>query len=144
DIKNQVKMEKLSPYLSDNMEGFIHESVDFCQYETSFRCWLVSEIDSGRMSIREARDRFKLPVHFSTIYKAWQLKYSDEIHLSLTIMSAQERADIKALEKRIKDLEKQLELAQMKNVGLNTMIDIAENVYKLEIRKKSGPKQSNR
>lgn len=137
-------MEKLSPYLSDNMEGFIQESVDFSQYETSFRRWLVSEIDSGRMSIREARDRFKLPVHFSTIYKAWQLKYSDEIHLSLTIMSAQERADIKALEKRIKDLEKQLELAQMKNVGLNTMIDIAEDIYKLEIRKKSGPKPSNR
>lgn len=137
-------MEKLSPYLSDNMEGFIQESVDFSQYETSYRRWLVAEIDSGRMSIREARDRFKLPVHFSTIYKAWQLKYSDEIHLSLTIMSAQERADIKALEKRIKDLEKQLELAQMKNVGLNTMIDIAEDIYKLEIRKKSGPKPSNR
>lgn len=137
-------MEKLSPYLSDNMEGFIQESVDFSQYETSFRRWLVSEIDSGRMSVREARDRFKLPVHFRTIYRAWQLKYSDDIHLSLDIMSAQERTDIKALEKRIKDLEKQLELAQMKNVGLNTMIDIAEDIYKLEIRKKSGPKPSNR
>jgi hypothetical protein len=29
----------------------------------------------------------------------------------------------------------------MKNAALNTMIDIAENDYKLEIRKKSGPKQ---
>ena len=56
-------------------------------------------------------------------------------------MSAKERTDIKALEKRIKELEKQLELSQMKNVGLNTMIDIAEQDYKLEIRKKSGPKQ---
>jgi hypothetical protein len=34
-----------------------------------------------------------------------------------------------------------LEHAQMKNVVLNTLIDIAENDYKLEIRKKSGPKQ---
>lgn len=137
-------MEKLSPYLSDNMEGFIQESFDFSKFETSFRRWLVLEIDSGRMSVREARDRFKLPVRFRDTYKAWQMKYSDEIHLSLGLMSAQERTDIKALEKRIKDLEKQLELAQMKNVGLNTMIDIAENVYKLEIRKKSGPKPSNR
>jgi hypothetical protein len=31
--------------------------------------------------------------------------------------------------------------AQMKNLALNTMIDIAENDYKFEIRKKSGPKQ---
>ena len=56
-------------------------------------------------------------------------------------MSAKERTDHKAQEKRIKELEKQLELAQMKNVALNTMIDIAENDYKLKIRKKSGPKQ---
>lgn len=41
------------------------------------------------------------------------------MHLSLRVMSAKERTDIKALEKRIKALEKQLSLAQMKNVGLN-------------------------
>jgi transposase len=45
------------------------------------------------------------------------------------------------LEKRIKELEKQLELAQMNMLTLNTVIDIAEKDYKLEIRKKSGPKQ---
>ena len=56
-------------------------------------------------------------------------------------MSVQERTDVKALEKRIKELEKQLELAQMKVVALNTVIDIAEKNYKLEIRKKSGPRQ---
>ena len=55
-------------------------------------------------------------------------------------MSAKERTDVKALEKRIRELEEQLERAQMKNVALSTMIDIAENDYELEIRKKSGPK----
>ncbi|WP_410528448.1 hypothetical protein, partial [Sphingobacterium sp. SGG-5] len=107
----------------------------------SFRRWLVGELDSGRMSLIEARERFSLPLHFHRMYKHWQEKYSDEIHLSLQSMSAKERTAIKALEKRVKELEKQLELAQMKNVGLHTMIDIAENDYKLEIRKKSGPKQ---
>jgi BMFP domain-containing protein YqiC len=56
-------------------------------------------------------------------------------------MSAKERTEVKALEKRIGELEKQLERAQMKNVALNTMIDIAETDYKLAIRKKSGSKQ---
>lgn len=134
-------MEKLSTNLSDNMEGFNQEKVDYSKYENSFRRWLVSELDSGRMSVPEAREAFKLPRHFGQTYKEWQVKYSDEIHLSLPSMSSKERADNKALEKRIKKLEKQLELAQMKNVALNTMIDIAENDYKLEIRKKSGPKQ---
>lgn len=56
-------------------------------------------------------------------------------------MSSKDRADNGELEKRIKELENQLKLAQMKNVALNTMIDIAEKDYKLAIRKKSGPKQ---
>lgn len=134
-------MEKLSTNLSDNMEGFNQEKEDYSKHEPSFRRWLVLEIDSGRMSIAEAREAFKLPRHFGQTYKEWQVKYSDEIHLSLQAMSAKERTDHKAQEKRIKELEKQLELAQMKNVALNTMIDIAENDYKLKIRKKSGPKQ---
>ena len=134
-------MEKFSTNLSNNMEGFNQEKEDYRNYENSFRRWLVAELDSGRMSVAEAREKFKLPHRFDKTYKHWQVKYSDEIHVSLQSMSSQERADNKALEKRIKELEKQLELAQMKNVALNTMIDIAENDYKLEIRKKSGPKQ---
>ena len=135
-------MEKLTANLTDNMEGFVQAHVDLSKYETSFRRWLVSEIESGRISLQEARSRFKLPIRFDLLYKLyWQPKYSEQIHLSLSLMSAQERTDLKALEKRIKELEKQLELAQMKTVALNTMIDIAEQDYKLEIRKKSGPKQ---
>jgi hypothetical protein len=134
-------MEKLNSNLSDNMEGFQQKKIDYSNYEPSFRRWLVSEIDSGRMSWQEAREKFKLPHRFDKIYKRWQIKYSDEIHLSLQLMSEKERTDHKALEKRIKELEKQLEQAKMKNIALNTMIDIAENDYKLEIRKKFGPKQ---
>lgn len=135
-------MEKLTPNLTDNMEGFIQEKNVYSKYETCFRRWLVAEIDSGRMSLEEAKNRFKLPIHFDGLYKRyWQPKYSDVIHLSLQSMSSKDRTDNKKLEQRIKELEKTLELAQMKNVALNTMIDIAEQDYKLVIRKKSGPKQ---
>jgi hypothetical protein len=135
-------MEKLTPNLTDNMEGFIHEKVDLSKYETSFRRWLVAEIESGRMSLQEARFRFQLPLRFDSLYKVyWQPKYSDQIHLSLSLMSAEQRTNNKELEKRVRELEKQLELAQMKVMALNTVIDIAEKDYKLEIRKKYGPKQ---
>lgn len=134
-------MEKLTPNLTDNMEGFIQEKVDLSNYETSFRRWLVVEIESGRMSWQEARSRFNLPYHFEHLYKGWQKKYSDDIVLTLPLMSAKDRTNNQELEKRIKELEKQLELSQMKIVALNTVIDIAEKDYKLEIRKKSGLKQ---
>jgi hypothetical protein len=81
-------MEKLTPNLTDNMEGLIQEKVDLSKYETSFRRWLVVEIESGRMSWQEARSRFCMPYHFEILYKGWQKKYSDDIVLTLALMSA--------------------------------------------------------
>jgi len=128
--------------LTDYMDGFQEKQINYNDYEVSFRRWLVTQIDSGNMGHQEARERFWLPAsEYKKIIRRWQERYSDEIHLSLHAMSAKERTEVKALEKRIKELEEQLERAQMKNVGLETMIDIAENDYKLEIRKKSGSKQ---
>lgn len=134
-------MEKQTPNLTDNMEGFKQETVDLKRHESSFRRWLVQEIESSRMTWQEARSRFNLPYHFDALYKDWQRKYSQEIVLSLPLMTAEERINLKKLEARNKELEKQLELAQMRLTAVNTMIDIAEKEYKLEIRKKSGPKQ---
>jgi hypothetical protein len=128
--------------LTNCMEGFQAEEINYNAYEVSFRRWLISQIDSGNMSMNEVRDRFQLEqVNIKRTLRRWQELYSDELHLSLNAMSSKDRADNSKLEKRIKELEKQLELAQMKNVALNTMIDIAEQDYKLSIRKKSGPKQ---
>ncbi len=134
-------MEKRTPNLTDNMEGFKQEKVDYSKYETSFRRWLVQEVESGRMSWQDARSRFQMPHRFDVVYKEWQKKYSEEIIVSLPLMSAKDRIDNKQLEERVKQLEKELELAQMKVVAVNMMVDIAEKEYKLDIRKKFGPKQ---
>ena len=136
-----MKKEKEAT-LTDCMEGFQEKKINYGDYEVSFRRWLVSQIDSGNMSMNEIRDRFQLKqVNIKRTLRRWQELYSDELHLSLNAMSSKDRADNRELEKRIEELEKQLELARMKNVALNTMIDIAEQDYKLSIRKKSGPKQ---
>jgi len=78
-------MEKLTPNLTDTMEGFTQEKVDLGKYETSFRRWLVCEIESGRMSWQEARAKFHLPYHFDALYKNWQQKYSEQIVLTRII-----------------------------------------------------------
>lgn len=134
-------MTNLESKLTKNMDFFKEREVDYSKYETSFRRWLVQEIESKRMSWQEARERFQFQHRFDKIYKEWPKKYSEEIILSLPLMNAQERLDFQKLEERIKRLERELELAQMRGVAMNTMIDIAEKDYKLQIRKKSGPKQ---
>jgi len=56
-------------------------------------------------------------------------------------MTSEELTDFKKLQERIKELEELLEKAQIKNVLTETMIDIAEEQLKIDIRKKRGPKQ---
>ena len=116
-------MEKQTVNLTDNMEGFKQESVDLKQYETSFRRWLVQEIESGRMSWQEARSRFNLPFRFDLTYKDWQRKYSQEIVLSLPLMTAEERINLKKLEARTKELEKQLEYVKQNEAWLKQQLE---------------------
>ena len=103
--------------------------------------WVVREIQSGRMTIGQARERFELqsnnPV---SLLKKWIKQYSSDIVLSLPVMTEKERQKLDSAHKRLRQLEKQLEDAQMKNIALETMIDIAEEQLKIVIRKKPGPK----
>ena len=46
-----------------------------------------------------------------------------------------------ALNKKIKQLTKDLEYAKLKIISLETMITVAENDLKIKIRKKHGTKQ---
>jgi transposase-like protein len=135
-------MEKLKYAVSNHMEGFEIDKTDYSRYETSFRRWLVSEVELGHMSISEAAQRFNFDkLNFPGVFNVWRLKYSSKIHLALQAMTPEELTEFNKLQKRIKELEEQLESAQIKNVLTEAMIDIAEAQLKIEIRKKSGPKQ---
>ena len=98
-------MKNSETTLTAHLEGFIQEKVDLSKYETSFRRWLVCEIESGQMSWQEARSRFNLPHRFDKVYKEWQKRYSDQIILTLPLMKAVDRTNNQELEKRVRELE---------------------------------------
>ena len=56
----------------------------------------------------------------------------------------EEQLPIEAMEERIRELEQQLAKEKMRSTCLDTMIDIAERELKVDIRKKSGAKQSKK
>jgi len=65
------------------------KEINYNDYEVSFRCWFVSQIDYVNMSYQEARERFSLPIwEYKKIIRRWQERYSNKIHLSLRAMSA--------------------------------------------------------
>ncbi len=56
------------------------------------------------------------------------------------LATSEDPQDPRDLEKRIKELERQLENAQLKAEGYELMLEIAEKELKIPIRKKSGTK----
>ena len=86
--------------------------------------WIVREIQSGRMSIGEARERFELRSKDTrSLINGWIKQYSSDIPLTLPIMTEKERQKLDAAHKRMRDLEKQLEDAQMKTIALETIFN---------------------
>ena len=110
--------------------------------QTALRRWLVMEIYCGRLTIQKAIEEFEF--EHKRPNKAiidWKKLYEPTVLLTLPQMTEKEREKVAALEKHIKQIEKQLEAAQMKATVLDMMIDIAESKLKISIRKKSGTKQ---
>jgi len=110
--------------------------------QAALRRWLVMEIYCGRMSVQRAIEEFEFEYKSpTTAINDWKKLYEPTILLTLPQMTEKERERVAALEKHIKQIEKQLEAAQMKATALDMMIDIAESKLKISIRKKSGTKQ---
>jgi hypothetical protein len=104
--------------------------------------WLVRELEAGRMTIGEAKERLtSVSKDPYGLLQHWRKKYASDIPLTLPVMTEKEKQKIEALRQQLKAAEKLLEDAQMKNIALETMIDIAEEQLKISIRKKSGLKQ---
>lgn len=78
--------------------------------------------------------------------KWYRQKLSAEPYIEMGKESPQEESaeSASALQTRIKELKRQLKRAELKTEMLETMIDIAEEKFQLDIRKKSGTNQSNK
>lgn len=69
---------------------------------------------------------------------------SSKFVVSSIIPMKEEKLPIEAMEARIRELEQQLAKEKMRSTCLDTMIDIAERELKVDIRNKSGAKQSKK
>lgn len=104
---------------------------------------IVAAIEQGRMSIKEARTAYKIKNEKSI--RSWLIQYKEEKVELCTVTEpamAKKSQPISAAE--AETLKKALEEAQMKIKTLNTLIDVAEEQLKIDIRKKSGARQSSK
>jgi transposase len=108
---------------------------------------MIRAIEEGRMTLREAKIAYK--VSWTPTISKWlrdskreneELAASNKTHMVNTENNQPPDPDEtkKALEQALKKLEE----AELKVKALNTLIDVAEEQFKISIRKKPGAKQS--
>ncbi|MEO6001442.1 MAG: helix-turn-helix domain-containing protein [Chitinophagaceae bacterium] len=104
---------------------------------------IVREVQSGMIGIRAACKKYGL---CRATLRLWITRLSvrnlgDELSNQLLSSMTGDQKN-KALEKKVKELTKALELARLKTDSLETMIKVAEEDLHIKIRKKRGTKQS--
>ena len=104
---------------------------------------IVNEYETSELSASEIAYRYGLSSPSVLFMWRSRLRESEKVITFATenkIKVSMQDSERKAYERRIVELEKRLRKAEMQNMALNTMIDIAEE-QGLPIRKKSGAKQ---
>ena len=118
-------------------------------YTMSFKLQIVQEIERGKLSTTEATKKYGIQCRKTVVQ--WLRKFGNfdwenqtPFNMSKTpeqkIMELE--AKVRLLEKQKTFLEQQAYVADKKAIIFDMMIDIAEQEYKIDIRKNSPPEQS--
>ncbi|MGY6562047.1 MAG: transposase [Luteibaculaceae bacterium] len=108
------------------------------QYSDEFKQKVVSLFETGKYSIKEIEKLYG--VHSTMIYR-WIYKFSKYQEKGVRILEMEDSsvAKIKALEEKVKQLERAVGQKQIKIDYLEKMIDIAAEDYNIEIKKTQIP-----
>jgi transposase len=104
---------------------------------------IVTAIEQGRMNIKEAQTAYG--VKNVKIIRNWLTQYKTEkVELCIVTEPIMAKKTKPFSAAQAEALQKALEEAELKIKALNTLIDVAEEQLKIDIRKKSGAKQSSK
>lgn len=103
---------------------------------------IVKEIESGKLTVEQARREYG--VASQSVYN-WIYKFSRYLQKNkvMVIEEQSEASRSRDLEKRIKELEAALGRKSLEIDVLNTLIDLANKDFKVDIKKNFGPNVSN-
>jgi hypothetical protein len=100
-------------------------------------------IEEGRMTIDEAKLAFKVRSNKQVkLYLQAYTREKEELRRISTLMEKNEARSEAISSEDVIALKKALQEAELKVKALNTLIDVAEDQFKIAIRKKPGTKQS--
>ena len=104
-------------------------------YPSQLKLKIVREVTSGVLTAEEAVEKYDISV------KALIIDWIKEFSCQVPLTSMAKKKDLTSEQEKIKKLEEALKYAQLKILGLETLINVAEKELKVDIRKKPGTKQ---
>lgn len=119
-------------------------------YTQTFKLQLVSQIEKGELSTHQAQKKHGIQSRSTVML--WLRKYGNfdwENQTPSNMPKSPEQktmeleAKVKLLEKQKAFLEQQVHVSDSKAIIFDMMINLAEQEYKIDIRKNSPPEQSN-
>jgi transposase len=113
------------------------------RYSMAFKQKVISEIESGKYSLRQAGKIYN--VSDVSLYK-WLRRFGKN-HLIGKVVRIEMKGEadrIKQLEAEKKELESALAQAQLKIITLESTMEVAEEKYKIDFKKKIGLKESKK
>ena len=144
EVINRYGMKKST--LSDWMREYGSPAYHASQKPLSVvqRRSMVRGIEEGRMTIAEAKLAFNL-LSTQVVKKYLQQSEKEKAEFTRisTLMDKNEARSEAISSEDVQALKKALEEAELKIKALNTLIDVAEDQFKIPIRKKPGAKQSS-
>jgi transposase-like protein len=114
------------------------------RYSEAFKQKVVSEIESGKLSIEAARRIYD--IGGQTTIQKWLKKVGkyDLLYKVVRIEMKDEKDKLKELEKQKKQLESALAQEHLKNICLEALIDSIEEHYGIDVKKNFGDKASEK
>lgn len=101
---------------------------------------IVTAIEQGRLSVKEARTAYN--VRNEKTIRDWLLRYkSEKVEICIEKNASMDTENPLSRDTEKEALQKALQQAELKIKALNTLIDVAEDQLKIDIRKKPGAKQ---
>jgi transposase len=112
------------------------------EFTQAFKEKVVLEVYYQGKEIHQAVQEYGLPSIYTV--QMWIRQFQKQLEsgmVVLPLMTEEQKANLKAAEHRIRELEKALEYANVVIFSLNNLLDFAEKEYSIPIRKKGGTKQ---
>lgn len=112
------------------------------QYRAAFKFKILEELVRDKETLTFVSRKYGMLAGTLIKFREEALEQLGYFRILNSMKSSKHNKDVKALEKENEELKKALELAMLKVSALETLVDVAEDQFNIQIRKKPGAKQS--